>query len=81
METVGAFAAKTHLSTLLERVAHGERFTITRHGKPVAQLIPVEPDDMASRRAAVERLKAFVIEHNLTLGGIDWRELRDEGRR
>jgi hypothetical protein len=28
-ETVGAFAAKTHFAALLERVALGERFTIT----------------------------------------------------
>jgi prevent-host-death family protein len=81
METIGAFEAKTHLSALLERVAHGERFTISRHGKPVARLVPIEPDDLASRRAAVARLKTFAKEHNLTLGGIDWRELRDEGRR
>jgi prevent-host-death family protein len=80
-ETIGAFEAKTHLSALLERVAHGESFTISRHGKPVALLVPIEPDDLASRRAAVGRLKAFAKEHNLTLGGIDWRELRDEGRR
>jgi prevent-host-death family protein len=30
MESVGAFEAKAHLSALLERVAKGERFTITR---------------------------------------------------
>ncbi len=36
MDTVGAFEAKTHLSDLLDRVERGERFTITRHGKPVA---------------------------------------------
>jgi prevent-host-death family protein len=81
METIGAFEAKTHLSSLLERVAHGESFTISRHGKPVARLVPIEPDDVASRRAAVERLKVFVKEHNLTLGGISWKELRDAGRR
>jgi prevent-host-death family protein len=81
METIGAFEAKTHLAALLERVAHGESFTISRHGKPVAKLVPIEPDDLAKRRAAVARLKTFAKDHGLTLGGIDWRELRDEGRR
>lgn len=38
MDTVGAFEAKSHLSALLERVAQGESFTITKHGKPVAML-------------------------------------------
>ena len=41
METVGAFDAKTHLSALLDRVARGERITITRHGVPTAMLVPV----------------------------------------
>ncbi len=38
---IGAFEAKTHLSRLLEKVARGESFVITRHGKPVAELRPV----------------------------------------
>ncbi len=41
MESVGSFEAKTHLPQLLERVANGEEFTITKHGKPVARLVPV----------------------------------------
>jgi len=79
METVGAFAAKTHLSDLLERVERGERFTITRHGKPVAQLIPVNQRDPAAVQDAIARLKAFREGH--TLGGISVRELIQEGRR
>jgi prevent-host-death family protein len=38
MEAVGASAAKTHLSALLDRIAKGEKITITRHGVPVAVL-------------------------------------------
>jgi len=41
MDTVGAFEAKTHLPRLLDRVARGESVTITRHGRPVAMLVPV----------------------------------------
>jgi prevent-host-death family protein len=41
MEAIGAFDAKTHLSALLDRVAKGERITITRHGIPAAMLVPV----------------------------------------
>ena len=40
MENVGSFEAKTHLPQLLERTAKGEEFTITKHGKPVARLVP-----------------------------------------
>lgn len=41
MSEVGAFEAKTHLPKLLERVRQGERFVITKHGPPVAELIPL----------------------------------------
>ena len=40
-DTVGAFEAKTHLSELLARVEGGEEVTITKHGRPVARLVPV----------------------------------------
>lgn len=32
--------AKTHLSRLLERVAAGERITISKAGSPIADLVP-----------------------------------------
>ena len=52
MEMIGAYEAKTHLAKLLERVERGEHLTITRHGKPVAQLIPVPSDRQQARQAA-----------------------------
>jgi len=39
---VSVYAAKTHLSRLLDRAARGEEIVITRNGKPVARLVPVE---------------------------------------
>lgn len=48
-ETIGAFDAKTHLSELLDKVAGGGEFVITRHGRPVARLCPVEPTTVAPR--------------------------------
>ena len=41
--TVGTFEAKTHLSELLERVAEGESFVITRRGQAIARLVPARP--------------------------------------
>jgi prevent-host-death family protein len=41
---VGAFEAKTHLSRLLDQVQEGGVVYITRHGKPVARLMPPEPE-------------------------------------
>jgi prevent-host-death family protein len=45
MSEIGAYEAKTHLPKLLERVEKGERFVITRHGRPVAELIPISERD------------------------------------
>ncbi len=79
MITVGAFEAKTHLSALLDRVAAGEEVVITKHGKPVARLIGAQTVDHARVDEAFEQLKA--LRKGTTLGGLSWKELRDEGRR
>lgn len=78
MLTVGAFEAKTHLSTLLDRVAAGEEVVITKHGKPVARLVGAQHVDRARANAAFEKLKA--LRKGTTLGGLSWKELRDTGR-
>ena len=78
METIGSFEAKTHWSALLDRVALGQEVVITKRGKPVARLIPELIDDNESFKKAAKRLKEM--RQGVTLGGIDWKELRDEGR-
>ncbi len=79
MHSVGAFEAKTHLASLLERVARGEEIEITRHGKPVARLVPARPRDDERAAAAVARLRS--LRRGATLAGLSWQELRDTGRR
>lgn len=41
-ERLGIYEAKNRLSELVERVISGEEFVITRHGRPVARLVPDE---------------------------------------
>jgi prevent-host-death family protein len=79
MIRVGAFEAKTHFASLLERAAKGEEIVITRHGTPVAKLTPVSADNRERRREAIKRLMEF--SKGQTLGDLTIRELRDEGRR
>ena len=57
MEEVGVYEAKTHLTELLARVERGERITITRHGKPVAELVPPLAHDSQRIREAMQRLR------------------------
>ena len=79
MIEVGAFEAKTHLSSLLEKVSQGEEVVITKHGKAVARLVPAEQAGRSRVSAAVDELLA--VRKEVTLHGADWKELRDEGRR
>ena len=79
MSRIGAFEAKTHLPRLLRRVQAGERFVITRHGRPIAELIPFRARDDAKVRAAIADLKDFQRKH--TLAGLSIREMIEEGRR
>jgi prevent-host-death family protein len=78
--TVDALEAKKHFSVLLVCVGRGESITITRHDKPVARLVPVAPATDRRRRAeAIAQIKEIGKRH--TLGGLDWKALRDEGRK
>jgi prevent-host-death family protein len=77
-DTIGAFEAKTKLGELLERVRQGAAFTITKHDQPVARLVGYEGDRAANRAAATTELRALRDRH--TLGGLDARALREEGR-
>ncbi len=79
MAEVGAFEAKTHLAQLLDQVERGETVTITRHGRPVARLVPVGGCSRDERRRAIAQLKE--LRSGQTLGGVSVRELIDEGRR
>lgn len=50
MAIVNVHAAKTHFSSLLDRVAAGEEIVIAKAGKPVARLIPLTASDRPKRR-------------------------------
>ncbi|MEQ1438679.1 type II toxin-antitoxin system prevent-host-death family antitoxin [Fontimonas sp. SYSU GA230001] len=82
---VGAYEAKTHLPKLLARVARGERITITKHGKAVAELRPVqaggshEQVERAWRR--LEELRANRPKGRKPITVAEIIAARDEGRR
>ena len=78
MIEIGAYEAKTHLSALLDKVEQGEEVLITRHGAPVARLVPARSLDKARVNEAIARLKEM--RKGLSLDGLSWKELRDKGR-
>jgi prevent-host-death family protein len=80
MNTIGAFEAKTHLAALLDRVAKGEKITITRHGIPAAVLMPVaETQAKLSHKEIVEGMRA--LRKRVKPGKMSVREMVIEGRR
>lgn len=79
MSTVGAFDAKTHFSELLKEVEQGGVVIITKHGRPVAKLLPVKSRSKEDIHLAIQEILGFSQSH--TLGDLDWKELRDEGRK
>lgn len=79
MRTIGAYEAKTHLPRLLDEVASGSIITITKHGVPVAVLVPPAGTDRSAVRDAISGMRSFRAAHPLR--GVTIRELIDEGRR
>jgi antitoxin (DNA-binding transcriptional repressor) of toxin-antitoxin stability system len=68
-EDLGVAEAKARFSELIERVANGERITVTRRGKPAVVL--VRPDQASPPRARAVGLAAGA-------GALaDWEELPD----
>jgi len=82
LKTVGSYEAKTHLPRLLDEVANGETITITKHGRPVARLVPPPGAEKPDVGKAIDEWRAYRKAHNITLGpGMTIKEMIEEGRR
>lgn len=82
MEAVGLFEAKTHLSEYVARAEAGEEVVIMRHNKPVAKIVPFVVADESERRARARlAVKALLKASQGRSLAMDWKALRDEGRR
>ena len=78
--TVGTYKAKTHLPRLLDDVARGETIVITKHGKPVAKLVPYGEANREARHHVVEAMRALA-QDVPPWDGVSYRELIETGRR
>jgi prevent-host-death family protein len=78
METVGIYEARTRLSELIEKVGKGEEVTVTRHGVPVARIIPVDGEKKLAVRDAIEAMKKFG--RGKSLRGLSLKKMIREGR-
>lgn len=83
MERVGIYEAKSRLSELIEQAEAGKEVTITRHGKAVAKLVPVQAGQEADRKMIMDELRAFskTIKLKRRLTQRELREMREWGRK
>ena len=76
---IGIYEAKSRLSELLEKVRSGKDVVITRHGEPVAKLVPMNPPTRPDRARAVREVRALSKRLNIKTR-VPLRKLIDEGR-
>lgn len=80
MDTISACEAKARLASLLDRVARGERITITRHGVPAAMPVPVGLIGLKlAHEEIVQEMRA--LRKRVKPGRMSVREMINQGRR
>lgn len=79
MKRVGSYEAKTHLPKLLKKVTRGSSFVITKHGMPVAELIPPRTDKKPDPGKVIAEIKDF--RKGKSLKGLSIKKMINEGRR
>jgi prevent-host-death family protein len=78
MEIVGIYEARTRLSELIDRVSEGKEVTITRHGVPVARIVPVDGEKKMAVRDAIAAMEEFG--RDKSLRGLSLKKMIEEGR-
>ena len=81
MGMIGACEAKNKLSELLDRVEHGEELTITRHGKPVARLVPHDAGRDCSKAMAAYYHMLELRKKMILCDDLNIKDMINEGRR
>ncbi len=82
MTSIGIADARIQLTKLLKRVSRGERFVITKQGRPVAELIPATGLEELDVQAIIQQMEDWQDRSGPALGpDLTVRDLREEGRR
>lgn len=82
MRQVPATQAKSKMAELLRSAEFGETVAITRHGKPIAHLVPAPDVEAIARKKAIDQLREW--RRRVQPTGISSDEILDwirEGRR
>lgn len=79
MTAIELAGAKAHLSELVDRVISGEAIEITRRGKPVARLVPIEKSRKRIDLAMLQAVTATMPEQTQSAADLV-RSMRDGDR-
>jgi prevent-host-death family protein len=76
---IGTYEARTHWSEVIQDVKKGERYVITHHGEPIAELVPPQPQTKQerSKRAARQLLELMAQRPPVP---VDIKDAIEEGR-
>ena len=80
-QQIGAYEAKTHFSQVLDSVAKGTEYIISKRGKPVAKISPIEPEKQMTRKEAIEALIEMRKYYKGVPGDFNIREAIEDGRK
>ena len=80
-EYIGAFEAKTHFSKILDKAGQGTDYIVTKRGKPVAKIVPIEQKPEMTFKEAVEQLMEMRKLYRGKPGSFNIREAIEEGRK
>ena len=82
---IGAFDAKNSFSELLDRALHGDETVVTKHGKPIARIVPYEEDSEMSQEevlASISKTRAQIASRGTILeDGESWKDAARKGLR
>lgn len=81
MKRITAAEARKHMAELVNRAAYGkERFVVTRHGKELVAIVPLEEVTLLDRLRALLSKKDFeaAIAEMEEAGTTSWQDVRRE---
>lgn len=81
MKQVSTAETRKHMSELLNRAAYGgERFVVTRHGKELAAIVPLDEVTLLDRLRSLLARKEFeaAVAEVRTAGTRSWDDVRRE---
>jgi prevent-host-death family protein len=82
--TLGAFEAKNHFSELLEKALHGTETIVTKHGQPIAKIVPYTESDRPAEDvfSSIAKTRSQIAKRaGIRKEGETWKDIARKGLR